>query len=106
MTSCVDRVPEAIDAVAPELKGVLSVHVFGSALHEAEPKDLDLLVVYDPVQIPPRRAAGRLRPIMAHACAAAALPPADVVLLTGSEADATDFAHREHARLVYGRPVP
>lgn len=105
MTSCRHRIREALEAVAPALSGVISVHVFGSALHYEEPRDLDLLVVYNPFLIPPRR-AGALQAVVAGACAAAALPPADVVLLTEAEAEATQFARREHARLVYPHSFP
>ena len=74
--------------------------LFGSALRESDPRDVDLLVVYDPQAMPPARAAG-LRQIVVRACAEAIVRPLDVVLLTGEEARDTRFADREHAKLIF-----
>lgn len=97
----------AIQAAAPALTGVRQVFLFGSALDKPDPQDVDLLVVYDPSEIPPGEAAG-LRSVLTQACAEAAIHPLDVVLLTGEEAHDTDFPARENAELVFqpGEPAP
>jgi predicted nucleotidyltransferase len=100
MTSCTQQLPEALNAVAPALRGVISVHVFGSELYDPEPKDLDLLVVYDATHTPPHRATA-LRTAVVGACRAITQRPVDVVLLTEAEAEATRFVSREQAELVY-----
>lgn len=100
MSSWVADVREALDEAGPTLDGVCSVHVFGSALNRPDPADLDLLVVYDPNRIPPRRATN-LRRVIVSACATVPLRPVEIVLLTAAEAAATNFADMEHAERVY-----
>jgi predicted nucleotidyltransferase len=90
----------SIEAAAPALTGVQQVFLFGSSLAEPDPHDIDLLVVYDPVAMPPGEATG-LRQTLVSACAEAVIRPLDVVLLTGEEARDTDFAAREGARLIF-----
>lgn len=76
------------------------VFLFGSALRDPDPNDVDLLVVYDPGELPPAEAAG-LRGVLVHACAEAGIHPVDVVLLTGDEARDTEFPARESAELIF-----
>lgn len=103
MTSRSARIRDALGAADPgALRGVVSVYVFGSSLHSDAPRDLDLLVVYDPARVPPSRAAA-LREIVAGICPPNAGGRPDIVLLTPAEAEATDFARREQAELVYER---
>ena len=76
------------------------VYLFGSALHRPDPQDVDLLVVYDPEVLPPALAGG-LRDAVVRACLGATVHPVDLVMLTDEEAEQTDFAAREDARLIY-----
>jgi hypothetical protein len=39
-----------------------SIYIFGSALHSETPRDLDVLVVYDPAQISPAAVYERMQP--------------------------------------------
>src|SRR5688500_7918764 len=68
MTSLSAKLRDAFHAGAHALRGVVSIHVFGSSLYQEAPGELDLLVVYDPEEIPPRRAAA-LREAVGQACA-------------------------------------
>ncbi len=103
MTSWAIQVRRALDAAAPALPGVVSIHLFGSALAEHNPKDLDLLVVYDPRRVAPQRARC-LREVVVQACRAELPLSVDVVLLTKDEAAATAFARSEGAVTVYAAP--
>ncbi len=105
MSSWGPKLQEALEAARPNLVGVTSIALFGSALREAQPRDLDLLVVYEPSIVAPER-AGRLRAPITATCASFGLPVVDVVLLTREEADATDFAQREGACAVYHGITP
>jgi predicted nucleotidyltransferase len=69
-------------------------------LRNPDPGDVDLLVVYDPTELPPAEAAG-LRGVFVGVCAKAAIHPVDVVLLTGDEARDTDFPAKESAELIF-----
>jgi predicted nucleotidyltransferase len=89
-----------IEVAAPALTGVRQVFLFGSALRDPDPHDVDLLVVYDPLELPPAEATG-LRRVFVRACAEAAVHPVDVVLLTGDEARDTEFAAKENAELIF-----
>lgn len=100
MTSLVDDLQAAIEASAETVSGMQRVYVFGSALHRPDPQDVDLLVVYDPDVLPPARTGG-LRDAMVQACIGATVHPVDLVLLTQEEAEQTEFAVREQARLIY-----
>lgn len=76
------------------------VYLFGSALHRHDPQDVDLLVIYDPDVLPPAQAAS-LRHAMVQACIGATMHPLDLVILTNEEAEQTNFAVREDARLIF-----
>ena len=100
MSSWATDAQQALSAARPRLDGVLSVYLFGSALHAPDPRDLDLLVVYDPTQVHPRD-AGRLRDAVFRALSDSTDRPLDVLLLTADEALVTGFAERELADLLF-----
>jgi predicted nucleotidyltransferase len=95
-----NELKQSIQAAGDALSGVQKVFLFGSALRGPDPRDVDLLVVYDPSELAPADAV-ELRVLLAQVCAAATIHPLDVVLLTGDEARDTDFAARESAELIF-----
>ncbi len=67
------------------------VHLFGSALREPDPVDLDLIVVYDKAAIAPRDAP-RLRARLKAAVSEVSVLPCDVTLFTREEQEQTRFS--------------
>jgi|SRR6188472_2281204 len=69
---------------APKASGLSEVHLFGSALRVATPRDLDFVVVYDKQVVPPAQAS-RLRSELKAAVATVTALPCDVTLFTEQE---------------------
>ncbi len=70
------------------------VFVFGSALHSNAPKDLDLLVVYDPAGCPPNEAREKAELLASIIGQKSGLCP-HVVVLSIKEEESISFIHSE-----------
>jgi predicted nucleotidyltransferase len=101
-TTSLQRAIERVAAVSP---GLTEVWLFGSALKSSKPRDLDLLVVYDDMQISPLDAATLREPIGSAAAAATGLAP-HIVVLSEREVAETGFAEAEGARRLFARKRP
>jgi predicted nucleotidyltransferase len=77
-----------------ELPEGSSVYVFGSALSSAQPKDIDILVVYDPMVCSPSRAYAYHEQFLNQLAEMIELP-IDITLLSKTEADETRFVESE-----------
>jgi predicted nucleotidyltransferase len=78
-----------------------SVYFFGSFLYSDDPSDIDILIVYDPVQCPPSRIQARTKPFRGQLSELFRLN-VDVVHLTKKEAQDTDFIARERCISIDG----
>jgi predicted nucleotidyltransferase len=102
MSSLPTSLRRRIEAAAGELDGVLQISLFGSTLTVSDPKDLDLLVTYDPGVTPPEKAV-ELRGVLELACGDLIEGEVDCVLLTEAEERESKFAEREGAVALYQR---
>lgn len=88
-------------AATGALRGVSEVHLFGSALVRASPRDVDLLVIWDPVVLSSQEAAQLRRVIRAGVEAEL---PLDITLLTDSERRSVGFPQHSRVMLLYPQP--
>lgn len=77
-----------------------SVYVFGSYLNCKNPKDIDILIVFDPNHCAPEDVYNIFGEFIESISAIAELPP-DVTFLTISEENEVHFAMTENASLIY-----
>jgi predicted nucleotidyltransferase len=78
----------------PEIPNWAEVFVFGSASNSGNPKDLDLLVVYDPAECPPSQARDKAEVLALELARDLKLQP-HVVVLTKSEEEEVRFIQSE-----------
>ena len=81
----ITRLRPSVAAWARESSGVLSVELFGSAVDTAKPRDVDLLVVYDPEVTTPLIASQEIRPSLRKAVSPLIDVPTDITLMTPTE---------------------
>jgi predicted nucleotidyltransferase len=79
------------------------VYLFGSARYDSDPRDVDLLLVYDR-RLSPSDAI-RLRTELVGLLSDAVTPPLDVALLSLAEAADSNFVRSEGALLVHGGAI-
>ncbi len=84
---------------ATNFSGV-SLFLFGSALRQSEPQDIDLLIVYDKTRVDIALARS-MRIGLSHAVAADFGLAADVCLLTKEEASESDFIQAERCEMLW-----
>jgi hypothetical protein len=83
------------------LAGGLKIYVFGSAIRSCSPRDVDLVVVYNPSSVEVDDVLAYRRCLQRDCYAEFGLP-LDVCLLTEQEAQNNPFLAEEGAVLVYG----
>jgi predicted nucleotidyltransferase len=82
-------------------QGVVTVHLFGSALQSESPNDIDLAVVYDTPLTP--LTAPEVGPAVQEAVRSACGLPAHLTFFTASEAEASPLL--SESELIYERPA-
>lgn len=83
------------------LAGRVEIHLFGSAVVSSSPQDIDLAVVYDPLNIEVDYVLA-YRQRLQRDCELELGLPLDACLLTKQEAQSNPFLKEERAILVYG----
>lgn len=81
--------------------GGVRIYAFGSALVSGAPRDVDLLIVFDPTKVQIDTVLGFRRDVCRSGSVVFALP-FDVCLLTEGEARNNRFLEDEHATLLCG----
>jgi predicted nucleotidyltransferase len=78
----------------------IEAHLFGSALSCEEPRDIDLLLIYDLAQLTVNHAI-EVRKRICDALVEATDIPADIVLLSTKEAEETQFLKKIHSVRIF-----
>jgi len=73
----------------------IEAHIFGSALTSGEPRDIDLVLIYDVTRVTVTQAI-EVRKKVCDGLVQATGIPADVVLLSSTEAEETKFLSKIH----------
>lgn len=74
-------------------------YIFGSFLHSDSPSDIDLLVVYDPLEVHPKNVTKHCKPLFAAIEQAISLKVHSTIL-TCSEEQESEFVERSKAVLL------
>ena len=84
-SSSIESVREGLARQLVATPGVVDAYLFGSALRRDDPKDVDVIVVYDE-PLGPQSVGAAIRPLVREIVSAELGIPAHVVLLTRAEA--------------------
>lgn len=93
------KIVKEIVFIATKIDESCNFYLFGSVLTNAKPNDIDLLVVYDPLLLPPEKVFSTIAPIITELEHQTDLP-VHVTALTKTEEQEHNFINKSRATII------